>query len=1805
MLRRIISLALAISMTLAIFFTVGSVLFAPESLFEAFDSAWNSSLESALGRGNHSAESTERNDTFGDNYIVKFKSDVSEKTILDSLNGTSYRLIAESENRLFAVSTDDEAVFDKNSDIIEYFEPDVPRSTQAITNDPIRLPAHDTLGVSGAWNVAQGSSEVIVAVLDTGVNRDHEDLKNVKILSGFDAMRNTAGVNGDGVGHGTGVIGLIAATANNSVGIAGVASGVTVLPVKISDGEGDILSSDLISGIRFAADAGARIINLSVGGFSPSLSEQEAVNYAISKGCILISAAGNGGDMPYRDQKSYPASYDGVVSVASCDSQGNRSSFSQYNDAVDITAPGEDVTLLCISGGASDYRADSGTSYSCAFVSGIAALIASSIGKSARFTGAEFDSLIIETCGKSRTDSFGHGIINAEKMLLASKNPIITGVIDGNEYSESVTVGFNRGTATLDGEPIEDGETVVSNGRHTLTVTDGKFTKNVTFTLDYDPLYFDFHEFSSFAYFEFERGNATLDGFPYKSKDKISSTGVHRFVLVDGNERREKEFSLQYTLPTVYGVEHGKTYNGPVEILVIGDGSATLDGDTVYGETVVAERGNHALTLVSGNGAVKKTVEFRVEFDIESIDNWIYASAKTAFDEENGYFAVYNDSLVGISVFDTEKIDKYIHFLPIERVYGHAFVGEEVLFFGDGGVTVYDRNTLETDSVIPKKVVSPEGMRLFASDGESVFAFDSTTMYRLDLETEAIVPISPISFAPEYVFVSDGKILLTESETGAVSIRNTEGEEITSFSTHTKTAGDKYRFESNCFAVGNRLFDATTGELLLEVASDRIIRIDNKYVYTENRIIDRGDYVEIGSMPFALAEIHICENRVILFGREARIASVPNGPEGIARYGAAKRRTEIFGASETVNEFRGNIFFDRYQTVISSVSYDKKVAVIFDSKNSIYSFSESDLTSLAATPLRFSPAELSVSGGRLAVTFKDAPYVYVAPISDIGKGVYIASDAPADSACVSGNNLYFTSNGFLYSARISSGSATSTGISGDRIVTDGKNIFVLNGNGVSVYGMNLSPASSFASPNGHVAVGSKAVVVGSSAFLHGSYTTEIPLGSDALAIYGNTVVTEKSVFDLASKKAVGHLGVSSPDSAVITAGNRIFSFGDGIASVCAFSDGSALNFDPEVSGVEENGVYVESVRIDFKRGVAFLDGDPFVSGEVASGTGDHELNIVLPCGKNISIRFKIEAKLSGISFLSPSRTVSIGESVTLRVRFLPESASSVPVSYSCNSDGVSIDKNGRLTAHREGEYKVVATAVSDGRTFTAECTVRVQTTLISFAPDSGITVDRDRGFLLGVPVGSTLDTLKSKFRSANELRLFDRNGKEKSGYIGTGDRVVLLSDGTERDSLTAVVAGDTDGDGRITAYDIYILERVLKGHKFDDATVESCDVNRNGTVANRDLRELKNTVLGRDDLPVGEATEIPFGRGSVQTVSMIRQGDIIDVAVCITGAKHARAVSGMLNIGEGLTFVDGNSTGWKSEFYSFGDRIGFYAYGSDGNECGSAFKLLLNLRFRVEASAGNTVAITGDRFRIASNNGSATLKFEPIELTVSEPAVGDLRIDFYNAYDFTFNPAVHEYKATVSHNSALADIAVIAPEGHTVTVGSLLIPDKGSLGVVITHTDASGRIENFTIHVERDAPPTFDSNCKLSTLEVEGISLIPAFSPEIFNYNVSVPYGTQKLNIYAVVQNSTASIVMDDTTLKNGENIINISVGSLDGESLTYTLSVTVLPPEAPVSDDNDIMGIVLTMLLITALLSALALITWLIGRYDSKPTKE
>ncbi len=1739
------------------------ILPASFSLFAKADEARKDALLLALSE--NTSESKGEAPISGEGYIVKFKDNVPLYELEALLKDHKYSLLAESDSRLFAVVPETGDFFEKHGDIIEYYEADHVRGVSS-ANDPLQATDFESLGIYDAWENASPDSGIIIAVLDTGVYRNHEDLSGAKILSGYDAVAKTANVKDDSAGHGTGVIGIIAATANNSLGIAGVASGVSILPIKVSVSGTTIYSSDLIRGIRFAADSGAKIINMSVGGYSYSVAEQDAINYASDKGCILIAAAGNGGNRGYADKKSYPASYENVISVASCDKNGNRSSFSQYNDMVDVAVIGEDITMPAIS--ATDaYITDSGTSFSCAIVSGIAALAVASAGKDVRFENAEFMALITDSLGNERNDSLGYGIINALDISELAEYPIITGISDGKTYDRSVKVFFNRGTASLDGDSITDGEAVFDNGTHHLTVSDDGKTKKIVFRLNYDPLDYEFREFASYCYFKFSRGTALLDGFPYNSEEKITKSGIHTFILTDGDERLEKQFVLKYALPAVYGIENDESYNRPVEISIIGDYSATLNDKEVEGEFVVYKSGTYDLTVKSGNGSVSQKYSFTIDYKDGEFFDIDYENGISAVDEENGFICLYGESLVGVRIYNINSPQTYLHFLPTGKTYSHAFTDESLLLFGENGITIIDRSlALEGETAITK-TIAPEGTELFAYGEGTIYCFGNGNIYTLSPETEELTLLAETALTAE-TLLCDGKNLLlaSPSESNIINIFNIESLALSDIDLNKSIADTRLYFENGYIGAGNTVFDLD-GKKIHEFQGFQVNGINNTFIFTDSSVINLKTGAESGRFPFDISDIAFTESKCYLIGTDGKLAKITCDGNTMADFGAAVPNHKFLGNSEEINDFRTDCYYS--SEIISSAAWGENIYLLFADRNGIFRFNAETMTEKDYIPLKYPPQDIFISGGYMAVSFKRTTQLYISPLDDTSKGKYISLSDRCTGFAILEETMYLSVGKSLCILDIETSNALKTNILADYIGSDGKHLYVSDFAGLYKYNSALSLVAKASSATGKIIVGG-GIAAGNVIYNSESLASVSRFSSQPIAFKGSVVVSDGGVFSLTEKAFIGENHVKSPEAAAITSSNRIAVFGDGKITVTACRHDDEISASTEISGITEGGIYIDNVTIEYDHGIGFLDGAPFESGEAAKGTGAHTLTVVLPFGNSVSVSFTIGAKLSGIKFLSDDRTMSVGERLTLRIQYLPSGASSIPVKFSCNSDGLKITEGGEVTALATGKYTVTAKTDAEHGSLSATCIITVRSDIIAFTDDSDFDINRDSSLILGVPVGTTSKELFEKLASGKDAKLYNQYGKENSGYVGTGHKLILKdSKGNKTDELTFAIKGDLDGDGFISAYDLYILEDILKTESHPAEIAVAADLNADSQITNSDFRALRLIVLGVTNENMGDEIENPFGSFSLQTVSHIQKGDIIEAVLCVSGCKYAKAVYGKLNFGSGLEFIECESSDWNIDIYEYSEAISFYSYDALGRICGNPFKGLITFRFRVIGDLGDDISITSKGLKVTFADGVKTVGCKDYWAKVYEKKTGDFEITFSNAVSFTFNPNIYDYSIVIPYNSAIADIGVICGENESYTVSSRIIPNSGSETVTVGITRESGKTEYYNIEVKRDATPNIDSNCKLMILEIEGFKLSPSFVPEFMDYSIYVPFGTESINIYCVSENKTAAINISDTTVSPEGNLILITVSAPDGESLVYSINVNVLPKEPEESSEN------------------------------------
>ncbi|MDP5274223.1 S8 family serine peptidase [Chengkuizengella axinellae] len=287
---------------------------------------------------------------------------------------------------------------------VEYAEPIVTYHALFTPNDA--LYSTDQYGpqmidIEKAWEITQGSESVVVAVLDTGVQADHEDLQG-KVIPGYDFIDNDSDPS-DEQGHGTHVAGTVGAATNNEIGVAGVAPNVKIMSIRVLNEFGSGTNAGIADGITFAADHGADVINLSLGGPSSSITLENAVNYAWNQGAVVIVSAGNAGtSIP-----QYPAYYENSLSVGATNSNDIKWSASTYGTWVDVAAPGANIISTQLGGG---YIYDSGTSMAAPHVAGLAGLLASQ-----GLTNVEIRNVIESTAEPiSGTGTYWeHGRVNA------------------------------------------------------------------------------------------------------------------------------------------------------------------------------------------------------------------------------------------------------------------------------------------------------------------------------------------------------------------------------------------------------------------------------------------------------------------------------------------------------------------------------------------------------------------------------------------------------------------------------------------------------------------------------------------------------------------------------------------------------------------------------------------------------------------------------------------------------------------------------------------------------------------------------------------------------------------------------------------------------------------------------------------------------------------------------------------------------------------------------------------------------------------------------------------------------------------------------------------------------------------------------------------------------------------------------------------------------------------------------------------------------------------------------------------------
>ena len=311
---------------------------------------------------------------------------------------------------------------------------------ETIPNDPYYSSAWHLPKINAplAWDASTGSN-VVVAVLDSGIDASHPDLGS-RLLGGFNTVDNTNNTS-DIAGHGTKVAGVIGAISNNGIGVASIAWDTQILPVRVSNqSSGSAYTSDLAEGVIWAADNGAHIVNASYA-LTSSSSVNSAANYLRDKGGLMVVSAGNdGAEWTFGDSAN-------LISVSATSSSDSKTSWSSYGSFVDVSAPGASIYTTANGSG---YASVSGTSFSAPLTAGVLALI-----KSANWnlTPTQMENILEESAidlGALGFDNlYGHGRIDANAAVQLALN---TGSDGGSTIDTTPpNINFNLASTTLAG----------------------------------------------------------------------------------------------------------------------------------------------------------------------------------------------------------------------------------------------------------------------------------------------------------------------------------------------------------------------------------------------------------------------------------------------------------------------------------------------------------------------------------------------------------------------------------------------------------------------------------------------------------------------------------------------------------------------------------------------------------------------------------------------------------------------------------------------------------------------------------------------------------------------------------------------------------------------------------------------------------------------------------------------------------------------------------------------------------------------------------------------------------------------------------------------------------------------------------------------------------------------------------------------------------------------------------------------------------------------------------------------------------
>lgn len=1781
--------------------------------FAEYDKYRRAVIEGANGARYAPKASTAPFSDSSNRYIVVFKSDVSLKTVYKCVNNYSFRLLSDSSQRVFSLNIDDISTFNQlYSKIVLTIDKDEKRTLSASVDDPLSEYQWElnALDMYSAWDLYLYNNPVTVAILDSGIYRLHEEFEGLNILAGYDAVTDATGVTFDANGHGTKVTSIIAGTSNNGKGMAGIARNLTILPIRVSDSTGYVYSTDFIEAVYFAADAGAKVINMSFGGYVYSAAEETAVEYAVNKGAILVASAGNEAtDTRYAGMKSYPASYNSVISVGAMDAAGNVCDFSQYNDSVDLIAPGIGLT---VADGDGSYCTEQGTSFSAAYISAVISAALSTIDEGFTFTADQFLSLVATLNGNDRDNKRGYGSINAKTVIENINRPLYSGVENGGVYHKNITVSFNRGSATLDGNAFVSGDSVIYSGRHKINFFDETYNEIIEFVTDNIPLKYEFKESSNSSSIVFTRGTATLDGVPYISGTPIKTDGKHFFIITGPYGNSETyEFEVYHNAPEIFGAANGHTYDSPIYVRVANNATLSVNGVNVGTETVLSTNGTH--TLVAEREGKKKTIRVTVRIADLTVYDSTVASAKIAVDEEYDRVYLYNANLSGIRTYAKNAINKTLSFIRTkESIINHFTVKDSFVFVHNGGISVCPRSALASGDATKIRYYH------FRDGGKSATCYAGYVYYvvannskcdviRLNIDNgkEELMntikeDISALLSSQELILItSDGQALFADS-TASVARRINIGVQPKSL-----YACDGY------FCFNNTVYLADNGTPLFSLGEEEtVLLIKNNVLITDCAVYSTSTGNKLGVFETAITDCEITANFAYKCLSTLKIETIAlsqgfDKTTAISALNAADTTHISVGPIVNSSEFVLSVELPSDITVDKAVmcADGKSICAASFNAKTLYYFDCATMSLVSSRHLRYTPSDICSDSGGIFICFENQPYIFSHKgISD--NGTYQKTSRPYTKLkAEKGTLVALTADGdlFAYSTAhidmapqtvIRSQAVTSFDINSGYVYAYLKPSIISMLYKISVEDGAVAAAAPINSVAGELISNESYLTIGRD--VYDASDLSLVDSVDGAVIYADDkyLLTETALYSASTREPIGkHRYVTS--NCIFDAYYNYYSFND----LC-FYKVSSLSGDlstlPKVNGVSNNAVYKTGIIPTFDYGVGYIDGVLYNKGDVIEIGGYHSFTLAMPFGVSAVYSFDIEAKINSITLSLAKKDLFINETTSCTIKAYPAVNAVVNALYSTSNDNAIVYEDGTVIGVSAGEC-VITARTSDGACVSS-VTITIKDSALIF--DSSYFNDSNgNGIVTDIPPGTSIDVLYSAVSSTHGMPFVTSpQGTQISEGIIATDMIVSLNDinGNTIDNRILSVVADVDCDGYIGANDYYCLEKeYVQPDSMSQAKKAAADIDGNGTINVFDLLLLKEHLLGIR--PLVDVNAIPErtarAKAYITMPYSLSPNTGFTLGITLDESQNVSAISGRIEFSS-LAFAvkDVSFTGGNGYYYEEEGTLRFFADCNQSHPTETIVLISFHTAIDIDESSNLGIKLSGIQLHDggASNCGSVAMK-----AAYSAKAVPSLII--HNLPNFSFDSEQHEYTLTFPPYSSNVYVSVY-PENSFAVIGSTRFADglaefnaiyngnsdmqySFACTAEMSVTDSDGNDEQFK-----------SSNSNLASITVEGGTLSPEFSQNVKKYIVVTP-DSSRLRFNAVPEHEGATVTVGEYDSES--NSISITCVAEDGSVNFYTL---IIKHGTPVDRDyipKQASLLWLWILLGIAVLSTLAVLSY------------